>query len=152
MFLFSEKLWERSRTWTPLPLTGWCPCLPLWNWSFLFPQMFLQGGHVCCFPGETLEHWNHSHQVEPWKLWQGSVIQSSKFKYFFSIKIQDISHGWWNQVTASSFCRRRLPVLMVRSKMAESVKSAVQVITSPITDYFSHLSRMIWPFLGLQAS
>ena len=38
-----------------------------------------------------------------------------------------ISHGWKNQVTASSFCRRRLPVLMVRSKMAESVKSAVQV-------------------------
>ena len=38
-----------------------------------------------------------------------------------------ISHGWLNQVTGSSFCRRRLPVLMVRSKMAESVKSAVQV-------------------------
>ena len=35
-----------------------------------------------------------------------------------------------NQVTASSFCRRRLPVLMVRSKMAESVKSAVQVLRS----------------------
>ena len=32
------------------------------------------------------------------------------------------------QVTASSFCRRRLPVLMVRSKMAESVKTAVQVL------------------------
>ena len=33
-----------------------------------------------------------------------------------------------DKVTASSFCRRRLPVLMVRSKMAESVKTAVQLV------------------------
>merc|ERR1711863_185111 len=33
-----------------------------------------------------------------------------------------------DKVTASSFCRRRLPVLMVRSKMAESIKSATQLI------------------------
>jgi len=39
----------------------------------------------------------------------------------------------WNlelcdKVTASSFCRRRLPVLMVRAKMAENVKSAVTLV------------------------
>jgi ribosomal protein S4 len=33
-------------------------------------------------------------------------------------------------VTASSFCRRRLPVVMVRAKMAQSVKSAVQLVES----------------------
>merc|ERR1719147_135301 len=41
----------------------------------------------------------------------------------------------WNlencdKITASSFCRRRLPILLVRSKMAESVKSAVQLVES----------------------
>merc|ERR1712079_910344 len=41
----------------------------------------------------------------------------------------------WNlelcdKITASSFCRRRLPVVMVRSKMAENVKSAVQMVES----------------------
>merc|ERR1712203_1257936 len=39
----------------------------------------------------------------------------------------------WNlelcdSVTASSFCRRRLPVVMVRSKMAENIKTATQLI------------------------
>jgi len=33
-----------------------------------------------------------------------------------------------DKVTASSFCRRRLPVLMVRAKMAQSVSSAVQLV------------------------
>ena len=66
------------------------------------------------------------------------------------------------QVTASSFCRRRLPVLMVRSKMAESVKSAVQVhiwlISHSdvqyfllITNHFSWLSKGMWE-LGLTQS
>ncbi|XP_001608295.1 U3 small nucleolar ribonucleoprotein protein IMP3 [Nasonia vitripennis] len=32
------------------------------------------------------------------------------------------------KVTASSFCRRRLPVVMVRSKMSESIKMATQLI------------------------
>ena len=41
----------------------------------------------------------------------------------------------WNlelcdKVTASSFCRRRLPVVLVRSRMAESVKSAVSLVES----------------------
>merc|ERR1712243_451085 len=41
----------------------------------------------------------------------------------------------WNlelcdKITASSFCRRRLPVVMVRSKMAENVKSAIQMVES----------------------
>ena len=39
----------------------------------------------------------------------------------------------WNlenadKVNASSFCRRRLPVVMVRSKMAENVRSATQMV------------------------
>merc|ERR1712203_817524 len=39
----------------------------------------------------------------------------------------------WNldlcdKINASSFCRRRLPVLLVRSKMAENLKSATQLI------------------------
>ena len=39
----------------------------------------------------------------------------------------------WNlelcdKITASSFCRRRLPVVMLRSKMAESIKTATQLI------------------------
>merc|ERR1712212_219530 len=39
----------------------------------------------------------------------------------------------WNlelcdKITASSFCRRRLPVIMIRSKMAENLKSATQLI------------------------
>merc|ERR1719351_383075 len=39
----------------------------------------------------------------------------------------------WNlelcdKITASSFCRRRLPVVMLRSKMAENIKSATQLI------------------------
>ncbi len=39
----------------------------------------------------------------------------------------------WNlelcdKITASSFCRRRLPVIMVRNKMAESLRSATQFI------------------------
>ena len=39
----------------------------------------------------------------------------------------------WNlelcdKINASSFCRRRLPVVMVRAKMAENIKSAVQMI------------------------
>lgn len=33
-----------------------------------------------------------------------------------------------DQVTASSFCRRRLPVVMVRLKMSEHLKEAVQFI------------------------
>nr|CAG4636396.1 EOG090X0APJ [Eubosmina coregoni]SVE69971.1 EOG090X0APJ [Eubosmina coregoni] len=32
------------------------------------------------------------------------------------------------QVTASAFCRRRLPVVMVRSKMADSIKLATQFV------------------------
>lgn len=41
----------------------------------------------------------------------------------------------WNlelcdKVTASSFCRRRLPVVLVRSKMAENMKSAVNLVES----------------------
>lgn len=33
-----------------------------------------------------------------------------------------------DKVTASSFCRRRLPVVMVRSQMAENLKTAVTFI------------------------
>jgi U3 small nucleolar ribonucleoprotein protein IMP3 len=33
-----------------------------------------------------------------------------------------------DSVTASSFCRRRLPVVMVRSKMAQSIKDASKLI------------------------
>lgn len=33
-----------------------------------------------------------------------------------------------DKVTASSFCRRRLPVVMVRCKMAQSIKDAVKFI------------------------
>lgn len=32
------------------------------------------------------------------------------------------------KLTASNFCRRRLPVVMVRLKMAETVKKAVELI------------------------
>lgn len=32
------------------------------------------------------------------------------------------------KVTASSFCRRRLPVVMVRNKMSQSIKMATQFI------------------------
>jgi len=32
------------------------------------------------------------------------------------------------QVTASAFCRRRLPVVMVRSKMADSIRLATQFV------------------------
>lgn len=32
------------------------------------------------------------------------------------------------EVTASSLCRRRLPVLMVRLRMAQSVRSAVEIV------------------------
>merc|ERR1712186_199698 len=39
----------------------------------------------------------------------------------------------WNlelcdKINASSFCRRRLPVIMVRSKMAENLRSATQLV------------------------
>ena len=72
-----------------------------------------------------------------------------------------ISHGWKNQVTASSFCRRRLPVLMVRSKMAESVKSAVQVQSFRLDNFliltlkiffisFSLLSKVMWELVLTQ--
>lgn len=33
-----------------------------------------------------------------------------------------------NKVTASSFCRRRLPFIMVQQKMAESITMAVKFI------------------------
>lgn len=33
-----------------------------------------------------------------------------------------------DKVTASSFCRRRLPVVMVRNKMSESIRMAVKLI------------------------
>jgi U3 small nucleolar ribonucleoprotein protein IMP3 len=33
-----------------------------------------------------------------------------------------------NEVTASSFCRRRLPVVMVRSKMCASVQMATKFV------------------------
>lgn len=33
-----------------------------------------------------------------------------------------------DKITASCFCRRRLPVVMVRNKMSESVKMATQLI------------------------
>ncbi|GAB6023178.1 Small subunit (SSU) processome component [Chamberlinius hualienensis] len=33
-----------------------------------------------------------------------------------------------NEVTASSFCRRRLPVVMVRNRMAQTVKMATQFV------------------------
>jgi U3 small nucleolar ribonucleoprotein protein IMP3 len=32
------------------------------------------------------------------------------------------------KITASSFCRRRLPVIMVRSRMCETIKMATQLI------------------------
>lgn len=32
------------------------------------------------------------------------------------------------KVTASCFCRRRLPLIMVRSKMTENIKMATQLI------------------------
>ena len=32
------------------------------------------------------------------------------------------------KITASCFCRRRLPVIMVRSKMCENLKMATQLI------------------------
>ena len=32
------------------------------------------------------------------------------------------------KVTASAFCRRRLPVVMVRSKMADSIRLATQFV------------------------
>merc|ERR1712066_123321 len=35
-----------------------------------------------------------------------------------------------DKVNASSFCRRRLPVVLVRSKMAENLKSAVSLVES----------------------
>lgn len=39
----------------------------------------------------------------------------------------------WNlqlcdKISASTFCRRRLPVIMVQSKMAQNIRSAVQMI------------------------
>lgn len=33
-----------------------------------------------------------------------------------------------DKVTASSFCRRRLPVIMVKNKMAQTVRMATQFI------------------------
>ncbi|XP_076353839.1 U3 small nucleolar ribonucleoprotein IMP3 isoform X2 [Tachypleus tridentatus] len=36
--------------------------------------------------------------------------------------------GIADKVTASSFCRRRLPVIMVRNRMAENLKAATQFI------------------------
>jgi len=33
-----------------------------------------------------------------------------------------------DKVTASSFCRRRLPVIMVKSKMAENIRAATKLI------------------------
>mmetsp|Transcript_33737 Transcript_33737/g.88678 ORF Transcript_33737/g.88678 Transcript_33737/m.88678 type:complete len:182 (+) Transcript_33737:57-602(+) len=36
--------------------------------------------------------------------------------------------GLIDKMTASSFCRRRLPVVMVRVKMAETVRNAVELI------------------------
>ena len=33
-----------------------------------------------------------------------------------------------DRVTASCFCRRRLPIVMVRSKMADSIKLATQFV------------------------
>jgi len=33
-----------------------------------------------------------------------------------------------DSVTASSFCRRRLPVLMVRNKMSQTIKDATKFI------------------------
>eukprot|EP00038_Savillea_parva_P007126 m.167951 g.167951 ORF g.167951 m.167951 type:complete len:182 (-) comp12899_c0_seq1:128-673(-) len=38
------------------------------------------------------------------------------------------SLGLVDKITASSFCRRRLPVVMVRVKMAETVKQAVELV------------------------
>ena len=75
---FPGKLWEKSRTLTQPPLTGFCDFQPLEK-TFQFVTCFdylyiiFQSGHVCCFPRETMEHWNNSHQVEPRKLWQGMV-------------------------------------------------------------------------------
>ena len=85
-------LWPGSIT--LLPFQGNCeknqgpwPSLPTqvsvtfnpWKKTFQFVTCFdylyiiFQSGHVCCFPRETMEHWNNSHQVEPRKLWQGMV-------------------------------------------------------------------------------
>jgi len=33
-----------------------------------------------------------------------------------------------SKITASSFCRRRLPVVMVRAKMADSIKTATTFV------------------------
>uniref|UniRef100_A0A6M2E1C6 U3 small nucleolar ribonucleoprotein protein IMP3 n=1 Tax=Xenopsylla cheopis TaxID=163159 RepID=A0A6M2E1C6_XENCH len=38
----------------------------------------------------------------------------------------DLSHA--QKVTASCFCRRRLPVVMVRNKMSETIKDATKLI------------------------
>lgn len=38
----------------------------------------------------------------------------------------DLEHA--SKISASSFCRRRLPVVMVRNKMSENIKNASQLV------------------------
>ena len=78
--------------------------------------------------------WNIGIIPTKWSLENCDKVLSFKYEFFIKKNRAFLMDGK-NQVTASSFCRRRLPVLMVRSKMAESVKSAVQVLITHILGF-----------------
>ncbi|XP_076353838.1 U3 small nucleolar ribonucleoprotein IMP3 isoform X1 [Tachypleus tridentatus] len=64
---------------------------------------------------------------------KGSFRQESTFQLLeklYNMGLISIKEnlGIADKVTASSFCRRRLPVIMVRNRMAENLKAATQFI------------------------
>ena len=60
-------------------------------------------------------------------------------KYIFSIGListkESLQEG--EKVSASSFCRRRLPWIMCKLKMAQSLKMATELIQQGNWDFFS---------------
>lgn len=53
---------------------------------------------------------------------------NSKYRYDMGLIPKTSSLEHVDHITASSFCRRRLPVIMVAQKMAETVENATQFI------------------------
>ena len=62
------------------------------------------------------------------KIWSLNSFSCCIHRYNMGLIPTKQNLGLCDKVTASSFCRRRLPVVMVRLKMAETVESAVKFV------------------------
>lgn len=79
--------------------------------------------------GEVTKLVNRLKKLDPADPFRAKMTQLLLEKLFNMALITKTSNlGEADKITASAFCRRRLPVVMVRCKMAETLKQAVTFI------------------------